>query len=50
MAFVIFASLTETIVSVMTQHFATLGGLFQNGLNDASLKVRVAALRAVLSR
>ena len=48
-AFVIFASLTETIVSVMTQHFATLGGLFQNGLNDASLKVRVAALRAVLS-
>lgn len=48
-AFVIFASLTETIVSVMTQHFATLGGLFQNGLNDGSLKVRVAALRAVLS-
>ena len=48
-AFVIFASLTETIVSVMTQHFATLGGLFQNGLNDPSLKVRVAALRAVLS-
>ena len=38
MAFVIFASLTETIVSVMTQHFATLGGLFQNGLSDASLK------------
>ena len=48
-AFVIFASLTETIVSVMTQHFATLGGLFQNGLSDASLKVRVAALRAVLA-
>ena len=48
-AFVIFASLTETIVHQMTQHFATLGGLFRNGLNDASLKVRVAALKAVLS-
>ena len=33
----------------MTQHFATLGGLFQNGLSDASLKVRVAALKAVLA-
>lgn len=48
-AFVIFASLTETIVSVMTQHFATLGGLFRAGLGDASLSVRLAALRAVLA-
>ena len=23
----------------MTQHFATLGGLFRNGLNDASLEI-----------
>ena len=48
-AFVLFASLTETIISVMTQHFATLGGLFRAGLGDASLSVRLAALRAVLA-
>ena len=48
-AFVLFASLTETIVGTMTRHYATLGNLFQSGLADASLRVRVAALRAALA-
>ena len=30
-------------------HFATLGGLFNNGLGDASSKVRLSALRATLA-
>ena len=48
-AFVLFASLTETIVGTMTRHYATLGALFRSGLADASLRVRVAALRAALA-
>tara|TARA_B110000240_G_scaffold45187_1_gene50945 strand:- start:7390 stop:8760 length:1371 start_codon:yes stop_codon:yes gene_type:complete len=48
-AFVLFASLTETIVGTMTKHFSTLGGLFTGGLSDASSQVRVAALKAVLA-
>ena len=48
-AFVLFASLTETIVGTMTRHYATLGALFQSGLGDASPSVRAAALRAALA-
>jgi hypothetical protein len=48
-AFVLFASLTETIVGTMTRHYATLGALFQSGLGDASSRVRAAALRAALA-
>ena len=49
LSFVLFASLTETIVGTMTKHYATLGNLFTSGLGDSSLQVRVAALNAVLA-
>ena len=48
-AFVLFAALTETILTVMTSHFAALGSLFRAGLRDASPSVRVSALKAALA-
>ena len=47
LAFKLFESLTETIVSSLSHHFKTLAGLFANGLVDAQDEVRVSALRAV---
>eukprot|EP00899_Mesostigma_viride_P014208 jgi/Mesvir1/22789/Mv14177-RA.1 len=45
-ALVLFNSLTETIVEHLRPHFATLLGIFLQGLKDHSVPVRVAALKA----